>query len=234
MTEPLTRDHGASTAPAVTHRIRRTAALIGIAGAVVMSASTVVMYATGADIFTAVADRETADYLLDADDHRTALYLHLDMWVIGAVAMSLALVMIAATSRLSASALVARFAATAAAGAVIVFFPMMTGLIYGLGDRPEYAPVAEALGRTAIHADDIATLMILGVAGFATALAGRGDWASDGLVRFAAVPLFAGVLSLLPLGTAAAVASIVLVLSGLALVVAVGIVNLRPVPGGAR
>lgn len=227
MRRPPGGDSGTDLRQAGGVRTRRVAGALATGGAVVMAGSAALMYSTGADMFTAVDEREMGRFLTEASAHTTTLYAHLDLWVLGAVSMALAVAMFAATSAQTASALAARFLAAAAGGAVIVFFPMMAGIVFGLEGRPELAPVGEALAYGAIAADDIATVCIVGLAPFLAVRSGRGDWAPEWLVRLAWAPLLAATLGLLPLGSAEPAMGLLIVPVGLATMIALGVVGLR-------
>lgn len=212
--------------------LRRTAGVVGLAGAVVMLGSAILMVATGPDIFTAIEDRTMGAYLAEAAEHRTVLTVHLALWIVGALAMALAVSLVAASSARSASALAARFVAAAAGGAVVVFFPMMMGVVHGLPGHPELVPVADAIGFAAVAADDVATVLILGVGGFLAVFSGRDRWAPRWLVRLGWVSLIVSLASLLPLGAVSLVTGYLVVLVGEALIISMSIVGLRGAPAG--
>jgi hypothetical protein len=207
--------------------MRKVGGLVGILGAVVMLSSAVMMFSGGSDWLTAAQERTLGAFLTDVTNHSTLMYVHLAMWIAGATLMALSSSLFASSSPISAAALTSRFAATAGAGAVLVLFPLVIGVIYGFGGHPDQDLAATAMTQAATVADDVATVMIMGVGATLAVVAGRGTWAPGWLVRIAAVNGVVAALYFIPIEPVGVITSTLLVLTGETLVVAMGIVGLR-------
>lgn len=117
-----------------------------------------------------------------------------------------------------------------AGGAALVGFPLLAGLVGGLRDHPELAPVGEALGAGAVRVSDYVAALITGFALFLVIRSGRRAWAPAWLVGLAWAPLAVAVLLVVPLSPLDAVAGGLMVPVGFATMIALGVVGLR----GAR
>lgn len=198
-------------------------------GGITMMSGAVTQEAFGGPLFEAleaVDEASGTDALIEAAAHSTAHVIGISLWIMGILAMTAGGSLLVSDRR-SLPATVARWALSASAGAAVVFFSLMIGVVNGL------APAAQAgedvgaalltLGFGAVVADWITTTLVLGVGFVAVVFDGRGRWAPRWLVGLAVVT---GVVSMVSILVFAVVGSSAVgmleVLLGLTLVITTG------------
>lgn len=227
----MTQQHTAST-PQFAHRTHppdprqlRVGGVLMAGGAVVMFAGALVHFSTGADLWG-----DTAKFLRDADGQQSRFAWNLSLWILGALTMTMG-IFVAADGmgrRPGAASVillaVARYAAAVGGGAVLVFFPMMLGLVQGLAGTEGLEPAAESIQVTATLADDLTTLLIL-VGGGVGLVVGAGPSLFGRVVRgLAALSSVIGVYYLLEVvGVVPVGPGFALVPAGLLLMAAAGL-----------
>ncbi len=206
---------------------RRLGGLVAAGGAGAMITGAIVNTIIGLDLDAALADDTMADYLRDASDSTTAMMVNFSLWIAGALLMSLGVTLLSHSVPPSPASTIARFGAAAGAGAVVVFFPLMIGLVLGLEGKSELESAGVALGQAATIADWIATVLILSVGAGGVALAGRDDWVPRWLVRVAQVTMALGIVTIVGLVLGANAIGVPLVVVGLLLVLSLGVSAVR-------
>ncbi|MDH4278689.1 MAG: hypothetical protein OEW83_11480, partial [Acidimicrobiia bacterium] len=221
----------AATEPADTpgRRLPRIGGLIAAAGGVVMISGAITQEAFGGPLFEALEAGDTTSgtsALVEAAAHGTAHTVGIALWIVGILSMTAGGSLLVSERR-SLPAAVARWALTAAAGAAVVFFSLMIGVVHGL------APAAQAgqdvgstlltVGFGAAVADWITTTLVLGVGFVAVAFDGRDRWAPRWLIGLATVTAVVSMVSILVFAvTGNSAIGMVEVLVGLILVIATG------------
>lgn len=199
-------------------------------GGVVMVSGAVTQEAFGGPMFEALEAADEASgtsALIETAAQSTAHFVGIALWIVGILAMTAGGSLLVSDRR-SLPAAVARWALSASAGAAIVFFSLMIGVVHGL------APAAQAgtdvgavlltVGFGAAVADWITTTLVLGVGFVAVAFDGRGRWAPGWLVGFAAITGAVSIVSILVFGlTGSSAIGMLEVLLGLLLVITTGI-----------
>lgn len=211
-------------------RLPQIGGLIAAVGGVVMISGAITQEAFGGPLFEALEAGDAASgtsALVEAAAHSTAHTVGIALWIVGILSMTAGGSLLVSERR-SVPAAVARWALTASAGAAVVFFSLMIGVVHGL------APAAQAgqdvgstlltVGFGAAVADWITTTLVLGVGFVAVALDGRDRWAPRWLVGLATVAAVVSMVSILLFAVAgnSAIGTVEVVL-GLVLVIATGV-----------
>lgn len=179
----------------------RTAGLLAVAGALMMLAGAALWATTGTDIDVALVDETMADYLAAVSEHRATLVVNLCLWVVGAMALGGAGVLMAnvGTGRETTRQL-ARLAYSAGVPLAVVAFLAWKALILQLGGAtdPAEVAIAEVVGWFAYRLDGVATALLVGLGPALVGAAGRGDWVPKWLFSWGLAAAVAGLLSFVP------------------------------------
>lgn len=174
-----------------------------LVGFVVTVLGSVLVVGASGNLFAAMEEHESSvitGHLVDVADARTRIVVGLALWMVGIPTIAAAAALTAQRGALGTAATIARWAAAAGTGALLVFFALMMGITVGLAPAAaagqDVVAVARALGVAADTADQFTTTVLLGIALPAAALAGRSSWAPRWLVRTSVVAIVAGVLML--------------------------------------
>lgn len=158
----------------------RTASVTAIGGAVSMLIGAALYFSSGAnDLWAALADGEMAAYLISADAARGQLVANHSLWIVGVLLMGIAIRAMASIGgpRRGPAAAAVSIATTAVPLAIVSFITMVS-LAVQLAPNTTASSVAtaEVIGWIGARADDLATVLIIGVAPLLVARAARGDW----------------------------------------------------------
>ena len=194
---------------------------LSVGGAVVTASGAIVNAVIGLDLDAALADDTMADYLSEAAGSTTAIMVNISLWIAGGLIMTLGMTLLSHSVRPSPAASIGRFGAIAGAASLVMFFPLMMGLVLGLQGRPELAAVGVSFGQGATISDWVGTVLVFAVAPGGIALAGSNDWVPGRVVKLAQATMALGVLTIIgliigavsPLGVPVVVVGLVLIAS---------------------
>lgn len=221
---------GARPADTPIRRSTSVGGVIAAIGGLVMISGAITQEAFGGPLFEALEAADEASgtsALIEAAAHGTAHTAGIALWIVGILSMTVGGTLLIAERR-SLAATVARWALAASAGASIVFFSLMIGVVHGLAPAAlagqEVGAVLLTVGFGAAVADWITTTLVLGVGFVAVAFDGRGRWAPRWLVGLAAVTGVVSMVSILVFAvTGSSTIGMVEVLLGLVLVITTGV-----------
>lgn len=212
----------------------RVAGAVTLVGFGLMAAGAIIGATSGADIFEVVDSSSAAEIgasLTEVADASTAQMVNLALWIAGVPTIAVGIALVARLGREDGWAATARTAATVAAGAAVVFYALLMGVVRGLAPAhvagEDVITVTRTVGWGASTADWVATLLVLGVATVAVVRSGRGLWAPEWLVRFGYVTGVAAVVALLGLVFGARDLTFLLVPVGMAYLASIGVVVVR-------
>jgi hypothetical protein len=182
-----------------------------VAGAVLLTGFVITLAGSGLQtvsgdfpLFSAMetsSATEIGDHLVAIAGARGQLVTSLVLWIIGIPMMAAGFALVSRLGSNSTWATVSRWALAAGAGACIVFFSMMIGIVVGLAPAhvagENVIAITRALGAAADTADQFTTILILSIGGVAAVLAGRGDWVPGWLTKYSVFAAVAGLVSLL-------------------------------------
>jgi len=184
----------------------------------------------GLDLDAALADNTMADYLSEAAGSTTAIMVNISLWITGGLIMALGVTLLSHSVRPSPAASIARFGSVAGAASLVMFFPLMMGLVLGLQGRPELDAVGVAFGQGATISDWVGSILIFAVAPGGIALAGRDDWVPGWVVKLAQATMALGVLTIIGLIVGAvSPLGVPLIVVGLVLTISLGVSAIRQV-----
>lgn len=207
-TNTITRSDPGSTSPAgptsagVSGKLAGAVLLTGLVITVVGSALQTV---SGEFVLFSAMETSSAteigEHLVDVAGARGQLVTSLVLWIIGIPMMAAGFALVSRLGSNATWATVSRWALAAGAGACVVFFSMMIGIVVGLAPAhvagEDVIAVTRALGAAADTADQFTTVLILGIGGVAAVLAGRRDWVPGWLTKYSVFAAVAGLVSLL-------------------------------------
>ena len=202
-----------------------------IVGAISMFIGAALWGLSGTDLWTALSTGDLANYLISVGAAKTVLVANTSFWIAGVLLMGVAGKMMAKLSqRRPAWAQVGLVCLQTAVPLAIVSFITMLSLAVQIGadSSATAVAIAEVIGWIGARADDLATLLIVGVAPLFISLAGRDDWVPTWLLRFSYLAGFAGLLSVMAIyNPALASLGFVIIPFGLGWMIAAGVVMVR-------
>jgi hypothetical protein len=176
--------------------------IITLAGSAIMLTGSALWGITGTDLWAALDGGDMASYLRDAGAVKTQLVANLSFWTVGVFILGMAGGSMAALSErrwaLSQAALLSFW--TAVPLAIIGFLTMMVLVVLiapGTSETAIY--IARVISWVGARAEDIATVLLIGVGPLFVSLAGRGDWAPKWLLIWSYLAFFCGLFSMIVL-----------------------------------
>lgn len=226
---------GATTGTPVetTRTLRLGGAGLGL-GAILMIAGAIVQESSGATIFTAIDAADPAAVtaaLVDVAAVRNQNVVGLSLWVAGVPLLALGATVLARLGGRSVWGDLSRLAAAASAGAAVVYFSAMIGMVVGLAPAAaagtDVVGPARAIGVAAGTADWVVTALVLAGSVGSVVMSGRNLWAPRWLVGLAGLCAVSAVASLTFYAAGLPGAAFIDVPIGLALCLAVAVVTVR-------
>jgi hypothetical protein len=201
-----------------------------IVGTATMLAGTALLFASGADLDTALASGDTAGFLTAAGETNQFLVANLTLWIIGVFIFGIAGTAMAFVSKRRVIAQMAMYCYWTAVPLVIASYVAWLAIVVQVAPDSSATAVllTEMTGWFASRADWIATILILGSGPALIAQAGRGEWVPTWLLRWSYVALLAGVLTAVSFFTGGITTYGMLILPvGMGWTAAAGVVLLR-------
>lgn len=176
---------------------KQLAAYTALAGAASFIIGAALWASSGTDLDMAVTNGEMASYLTAASAAKTVLIANLTFWILGGLLLGAAGTTLANLSRRRVWAQAAMVCYRTAVPLVILAYVAMLAVVVQIAPDTSATAIflAEVVGWIGSRADWIATVLIIGVGPLFLSLAGQGDWASPGLVRWGYLTGVCGLLT---------------------------------------
>jgi hypothetical protein len=179
------------------------AAYTALAGAAAFIIGAGLWASSGADLDLSVTNGDMAGYLTAAAANKSVLVANLSFWIFGSLLLGTAGMTLANLSKRRVLAQVATVCYQTAVPLVIVAYVAMLAVVVQIAPDTSATAVslAEVIGWIGSRADWVATVLIVGVGPLLLSLAGQGDWAPTGLVRWGYLAGACGLLTTIAIYT---------------------------------
>lgn len=176
---------------------KQMAAYTALAGAASFIIGAALWVLSGTDLDLAVTNGEMASYLTTAHATKTVLIANLTFWILGALLLGTAGTTLAKMSERQVWAQAAMVCYRTAVPLVIIAYVAMLAVVVQIAPDTSTTAVylAEVVGWIGSRADWVATVLLIGVGPLFLSLAGQGDWASPGLLRWSYLTGVCGLLT---------------------------------------
>jgi len=211
----------------------RIAGWVFLAGTITMAAGAAIGASFGTFFDESLEAGTFGEFLTNAVTNSGAAKANMWLSIFGVLGIGLGGVLLSRLGdRNSLATKTARFSFTVGAGAGIVLFPVLLGVIEELAPRyvagEEVETTARAIAYIGTTADWIATVVILGLGVATLAYAGRNTWVPRWLYRWSLLAAFAGVVSMIgTITNARSTISMIILPVAMTWMIAAGIVAIR-------